>query len=418
MIKRLKIQFIFINMLLISIVIITAFTLLSFSFVKKMENDSYKSIDEGIKQIASERKDFPVREGVLPPSDNTALGMPSFETFYILIDYYGNVVSLNTSGITDEIDEEEIISAVNKIQESNKKKGVIKDLNLRYSVYTTDNNGAIIGFIDISYERSMIRRQVIIYIIMVVSTLIAFFFISMFLSNLVIKPIEKSWKQQQQFVSDASHELKTPISVILANTSILLSDKNSLTEKNSKWVDYIDLEAKRMKDLIKNLLFLSRADVSKEQNVSEKFCISDTIWESVLPFEAVLFESNKSIETVIQPDLYIKGNSGQIKQLISILLDNACKYAISNSQVKLLLYEQNDKVMIEVNNKSKPIPKDELPHIFDRFYKVDKARSRTSGSYGLGLSIAKEIVKSHNGKIIVSSDKANGTTFKVVLSKK
>ena len=144
--------------------------------------------------------------------------------------------------------------------------------------------------------------------------------------------------------------------------------------------------------------------------------LSDIALQSSLPFEPVMFESGKELVTDVTPGLFINGNQSQIKQLISILLDNACKYAYSNTQVSFQLKRENNKAVLFVNNTGDPIDPKDIPYLFDRFYRVDKARTRGSDSYGIGLSIAKEIVKMHKGDISVVSNLEKGTTFKVTLS--
>jgi signal transduction histidine kinase len=168
-----------------------------------------------------------------------------------------------------------------------------------------------------------------------------------------------------------------------------------------------------MKKLVEDLLFLARVDSKENNNMHGHFDLSDTIFQSALSFEALMFESNNKFNIDVTPEIYIDGNPSQIKQLVSIFIDNARKYSYDNSKITLRLYKENNKALLSINNFSDPIDKKDLPYIFDRFYKIDKARKRESNSYGLGLAIAKEIVLMHNGKISVSSDKENCTTFMV-----
>jgi len=243
--------------------------------------------------------------------------------------------------------------------------------------------------------------------------LIVFFVISFFLSKIVIKPVDKAFKQQQQFISDASHELKTPITVILANTSIILNKKDN--NYAIKWVNYIDKEANRMKKLVEDLLFLARLDENENIALNSKFNLSDALYECVLPFEPVAFENSISINNDISPNVFIKGNVDQIKRLIMILLDNSCKYSPNDNTVSITLKFLNGKANLSIHNKGSSIPEDDISKIFDRFYRVDKARERISNSYGLGLPMAKEIVKHHKGNISVTSTEYEGTTFSIAL---
>jgi signal transduction histidine kinase len=273
----------------------------------------------------------------------------------------------------------------------------------------------VIGFIDISYERNFIRQQVINYCLIGIASLIAFFIISLVLSKIAIKPVQTAWKKQQQFVADASHELKTPITVVLANTSILLSGSVKDTGEQKKWISYIELEARRMKKLVEDMLFLARVDSKEKEEVFTKISLSDAVLTSTLPFEAVMYEYHKTLKCDIGEGLYIKGDAGQIKQLVYILLDNANKYAKEDSEVKVSLKKEGAKAALSVNNSGEPIDSKDIGHIFDRFIRADKARTGGKNSYGLGLAIAKEIAEFHGGKISVESNIDEGTTFSIVL---
>ncbi len=167
-----------------------------------------------------------------------------------------------------------------------------------------------------------------------------------------------------------------------------------------------------MKKLVEDLLFLARIDDKSQKDAMYDVDLSDLVFETTLPFEALMFESNLTFESNIDPDIKVKGNQERLKQLILILLDNARKYAFENTLVKVNLVKENNKVMLSVSNKGEVIDEEHIPFLFDRFYKVDKARTRNEDSFGLGLSIAKEIVDLHDAKISVTSvDEA--TTFTI-----
>ncbi|MEX1308654.1 MAG: HAMP domain-containing sensor histidine kinase, partial [Eubacteriales bacterium] len=215
--------------------------------------------------------------------------------------------------------------------------------------------------------------------------------------------------------ADASHELKTPITVMLANTSILLNDKTYDKKTAGKWISYIDIEAKRMKKLVEDLLFLARLDNKESPYQLTKVSISDIVSENTLPFEAILFETGKNLNTDIQPNLYVNADADQLAHLVTILLDNANKYAGNHLPVTVRLKSDRNMAVLSVTNFGEPISKENLPHVFNRFFRGDKARGRSQSSSGLGLSIAKQIVDSYHGKISVRSDATNGTTFTVLL---
>ncbi len=423
MLNKLKWQFVFINMVLVFLVIFPTFMYMHLTLKNQMFNDSIMAMEEGMRQFdlpeGVEEKNFnplDAREPKDKEPDKDARFNNFFNTLFVELDSNNNVTRTHSrSNYT--IEEEDLNIILDEILNSNLEQGEIEDLSLRYMVRDF-NDVKHIALLDTSYEKMVLADQSRTFVLIACLIFVVFFGISIVLSKIIIKPIEKSWNQQQQFISDVSHELKTPTTVILANTSILALNDNLKEDK--KWVDYIDIEARRMKKLIDDLLFLSRSDATKGEKVLYNIPISDIALNTTLLFEALVFELDKklSLETDIEKDLYIKGDESQIKQLLTILIDNALKYSLDKSKITISLKKDINKnrVVLEVNNPSLPIDKDDLEHIFDRFYKVDKARTRTENSYGLGLSIAKEIVTSHKGKISVKNSGDIGTTFKIAFN--
>jgi two-component system, OmpR family, sensor histidine kinase CiaH len=249
-----------------------------------------------------------------------------------------------------------------------------------------------------------------------IGSLVAFFIISLYLAKWALRPAAKAWEQQKQFVADASHELRTPLTVILANAGIVLSHPEQTVHNQAKWIEYIQIEAKRMSTLIDNLLFLAKTDDAKSKINLSRVNLSDIVWGSILPFEPVIFEQNKTLVSQISPDCYIEGDESKLKELMGILLDNACKYEDENGTISVNLSEKKSehKVLLSVSNTGAYIPQDQVNQIFERFFRVDKSRAREQGGYGLGLAIAQSIVRMHNAKISVQSTAESGTTFTVV----
>ncbi|MFV0519339.1 MAG: sensor histidine kinase [Lachnospirales bacterium] len=419
MLKKLKWQFVFVNMILVLLVIIPTFSYMHLNLKKEMYLNSMEAMEEGFIQfdmpdVGNEKNFNPF---VLENRTERPAGKGGFEyffnTFFVELDENNEIVRTHSrSNYT--ISDENISLILDEILDKEQKQGDIDDLNLRYLVREFEGNTKI-AILDTSYEKMMLGEQSKTFIVIAIVIFVIFFGISIILSNMMIKPIEKSWNQQKQFISDASHELKTPTAVILANTSILLQNDNLNEDK--KWIDYIDIEARRMKKLVEDLLFLSKSDYTKDDKSLYNFSISDTVLNTILPFEAVIFEMNKKIQlnSDIEQNIFIKGDESQIKQLVTILIDNALKYSFDNSEIWISLKHDivKNKVVLKVNNPSDIIDKNDLEHLFDRFYKVDKARTRNANSYGLGLSIAKEIVNIHKGKIYAENDEINGTTITV-----
>lgn len=330
----------------------------------------------------------------------------------ITLDYSGSVIESKINYL--ELSDEDIDKLANTIVTSKQKRGSVSSFGLEYLSITEDNYTYIVAA-DNSFESGNIRNLFILCIISFMISFFVFFAISVLLSTWILKPVEKSWQQQNRFVSDASHELRTPITVILANLNILSSKKDDLIKTQYQWIDNTKEEANRMKQLVDELLFLARSDDSQNKLVFSKIDLSELLLSRILSFEALAFEKGIRLDYDISDDLNIIGHEGNVKQLISILLDNAMKYCGDKGSVYLKAFSLKDRTYVLVKNSGDLIDAEDLKHIFERFYRTDKSRSRTEGGYGLGLAIAKTIVDNMYGKISVLSDKENGTVFKLEL---
>lgn len=278
----------------------------------------------------------------------------------------------------------------------------------KYSYNYNDNVIVVINTQSIS-ERlivTLVKSLVLLFVFEII-----IYYISKVMTKNITKPAEDAFKKQKDFIADASHELKTPLAVIMASSDELKSDK-----KNKKYVDNIKYESERMNNLIKSLLDLSKLengisiDNYKEENISK-------IIEKVsLTFEAVAFEQNIEIETNIEKNVTFKCSKDEIERLISILLDNAIKHSYKDSTIIVNLSKDKNNINIEITNSGDPIKAGDEEKIFERFYRADKSRNREANRYGLGLAIAKNIVTNHNGTIKAYS-KDKKTTFKINLKK-
>ncbi len=330
----------------------------------------------------------------------------------ITLDYSGSVIESKINYL--ELSDEDIDKLANTIVTSKQKRGSVSSFGLEYLSITEDNYTYIVAA-DNSFESGNIRNLFILCIISFMISFFVFFAISVLLSTWILKPVEKSWQQQNRFVSDASHELRTPITVILANLNILSSKKDDLIKTQYQWIDNTKEEANRMKQLVDELLFLARSDDRQNKLVFSKIDLSELLLSRMLSFEALAFEKGIRLDYDISDDLNIIGHEGNVKQLISILLDNAMKYCGDKGSVYLKAFSLKDRTYVLIENSGDLIDAEDLKHIFERFYRTDKSRSRTEGGYGLGLAIAKTIVDNMHGKISVLSDKENGTVFKLEL---
>lgn len=340
-----------------------------------------------------------------------------FGTAKVILDSSKNVYSVDSTYL--ELSDEQIEDAANKVIAANTSEGKLKKYKLYYKA-SFGSSYSVIAFADYSAASEEISATIIFTILLFSGTMLIFLLISIWLSGYAMKPVAKAWAQQQQFVADASHELKTPLTAILATNNILLSNPDLTIREQEKWIENSQAEANHMKDLIANMLFLAKSEDEQVQLVLSEISLSDIVTDTTLQFEPVAFENGTLIDSSIEEAITIQGDLTQMRQLVHILIDNACKYAGESGYVKVCLRREGGTIKLEVCNSGKPIPAEDLPHIFERFYRSDKARTQQnqSGGYGLGLAIAKSIADRHKAQISAASSEEGGTTFTVIFKNK
>lgn len=408
MINKLKKKFVFINMILISIILIFTFGAVYISTSNRLARESNDMLQKTIEQ---ENEIFKKQINIGEQNTSSPPPQPQIISFAVQLDNSNNITNVYYNNI-DKSDTVTLNTLVNSALANDNLTGIIENENFRFLKYSNEK-GMKIAFTDRSLEINTLNSLLKTFILVGIGSLTAFFIVSLYLANWAVKPIKKSWEQQRQFVADASHELKTPLTVILANTDIILSHKDDTISNQVKWINYIKAEGERMTTLVNDLLFLAKSDANRNELVLSKVNFSDIIWNCVLPFESVAFEEEKLIESEITPDLYINGDDNRLKQLVCILIDNAIKYSKEKGTIKVTLTKNQDKAFLSVNNLGAPIPKEKIPYLFERFYRIDESRARKKDGYGLGLAIGKTIADSHNGKISVKSSQSEGTTFTI-----
>lgn len=297
---------------------------------------------------------------------------------------------------------------------TNETEGNLSAYKLSYLIRETPD-GTKIAFVDRAAETTALINLLFACLIGFILAWVLFLIVVWRLSLWAFRPVEEAWQQQRQFIADASHELKTPLTVILANMHILKSHPTDTISEQARWIDSANQEALRMKKLVADMLLLARND-AREQALAtqEPIALSELITGTLLSFEAVALEHQCYIEDHITPDLQLSGDHSQLQELINILLDNACKYAPNDSIITVALYQQDKKIHLTVHNKSAPFSKATLKHLFERFYRADHSRTRETGGYGLGLSIAESICHYHQGTISAYNEN-DGITFHVTL---
>ncbi|MBR0365405.1 MAG: HAMP domain-containing histidine kinase [Clostridia bacterium] len=279
-------------------------------------------------------------------------------------------------------------------------------------LYEKYGEGYIVAFTKNEAERNIIFRLNVMLSIAALFSMGITFLISLVSANRSIKPIEESYNKQKQFVADASHELKTPLASIRANTDVLLSKKNSTIGEEYKWLEYIKAEADRMTVLTDDLLMLARSDADDGEKIYPEISFSDIVENVLLENEAVAFENGVELQSDICEGIIMTAPPEGLKQLVLILIDNAVKYTPKDGKIIVKLARDGGRIVFDVENDGE-ISKEDLPHIFERFYRADKSRSRESGGYGLGLAIAESLTRGMGGRITARSE--NGRTgFTVV----
>ncbi|MGM9923921.1 MAG: sensor histidine kinase [Bacillus sp. (in: firmicutes)] len=238
----------------------------------------------------------------------------------------------------------------------------------------------------------------------------------LYLAGVALVPIREAWNKQQQFVSDASHELRTPLAVIQSRADLLLRSPSDTIEDKALDISVISKECRRLSKLVGQLLLLARADSRRVDVKREEFVLTDVLQEIIDQYKEIAEIQEKTVTLRSDAELVMKGDAERIHQLLVILLDNALKFTNENGEIVVQSKKVSNGCEITVADNGIGIHKEDLPHIFDRFYQGEKARS-TSGGTGLGLSIAKWIVEQHYGKIRVTSEEGKGTIFKMFFPK-
>lgn len=318
---------------------------------------------------------------------------PKFKlsTFYsVAVSDDGGILAVN-NGIGTVYGDEELQKYAEEIIES-KKTGGIKD-SLLYT--TAEKEGyTLVAFMDNTVMRQSMTTLFRYTLVFGSITIIALFFVAVRLADRIVKPLEESYQKQKQFISDASHELKTPISVISANAELLSREIG-----DNRWLANIEYENERMGRLVCQLLELARTESVARQ--TEYLDVSRLVSGEMLPFESVAFEQGILLNSEIENGLFTEENGNQLRQLVSILLDNAIRHGRGGRDISLILKEEHGFAKLSVINDGSEIPPEQREKLFERFYRADAARNSDDRHYGLGLAIAKAIVTAHKGKINV-----------------
>lgn len=398
MIKKLRWKFVLVNMIIVTIMLTVIFGLIIFFTKANMEQ---KSI-----QVLRSVSMMPLQPDM--PDEVPDKITPSVFTIFKTRE---NELIASGSEVIDLSDKEILSELFDMALNRKSQTGVIEKYNLRFYVQHTPM-GEAVSFADISSENGVLSQLVRTCVYIAVLSFGVFFVISILLARWTVKPVETAWSEQKQFVADASHELKTPLTVIMTNAE-MLQDSSHSEDKKKQFSESILTMSRQMRGLTESLLELARSDNHTVNTVFENVDFSSLVSDAVLPFEPLYFEKGLTLACEIEENIHINGDVAQLCRLADILLDNAMKYSYPQTEVTVSLKKHRDYCIFSVANLGDTIPKTDLKNIFKRFYRMDKARSMNH-SYGLGLSIAESIVREHGGKIWAeSTDGMN--VFKVKL---
>ena len=404
MITRLRRKFIIISMLSVTLVLAVLIAAINiFNFRKVVRNS-----DETLEMLIANEGSFPDDEqpGGKPPEDRNNGGgrrgnqmspEARYETRYfkVVFDNDGDVIVIDTGKIA-AVDSSRAAELAREVYSGGKASGFKGDYRFRR---ITEDNETLIIFHDCGRGLDNARSFLGISIVISLIGLLIFFALIAVSSKAVTRPAAEAYEKQKRFITDAGHELKTPLAVINADCDVL-----EMESEENEWIADIRKQTERLTSLTNSLIYLAKTEEgSKTDAVRIDFPLSDIVSEEAESFKGLARSSGKSIETTVTPDISYNGDQKAITQLISILLDNAIKYSPEGGLIKVSLKKNGSKIILAVSNDTnEPVTKENTYRMFDRFYRTDQSRNSETGGYGIGLSIAKGITEAHRGKIHAS----------------
>lgn len=395
MLKRLRVKLVCILMAVVAVMLVIILGLVLHFTQQNLTQSSLQMLENLSKQSAR------------PGQPNDTPRDVRLPYFVVKLDTQNEIIAAE-GGYYDLSDEAFLIEVTDFVLTSNIQTGVIDEYNLRF-LRSTSPEGQRIVFADISSELATMSSLWKLCLLVGVLSLAGFLLVSIFLARWAVRPVARAWEQQNQFVADASHELKTPLTVILTNAELLQSPACDEEAKLQSAGSILTM-ARQMRALVTGLLDLARADNGAAKAAMTRLDFSELAADTLLPFEPLYYEKGLSLTSEIESGVTLTGSGVHLRQVLEILLDNAMKYASPQASVVLRLKKHGQHCLLSVANTGEQIPPDDLKRIFTRFYRADKARSNT-GSYGLGLSIAESIVREHGGKIWAESRDRLNTFF-------
>ena len=411
MLKRFQRRFVAITMALVALVSVVAFAALGALTYDNLKSTVDQTLDSALDHGGS-YSELPYLGG----GDVRGNWLPSHS---VTVTWNGAIYadSDQNTQMNAELLQSAVSAALAQVDANGNAAGRISSTQLYFKVQPS-KLGYRVAFVDGSSFEASVHRMGLALAGAWLLLMLALLAVTVFLSRYVTRPVVQAWENQQRFIADASHELKTPLTAILADASILAREPDKTVREQQMWLDGISSEAERMRRLTEDMLSLAQADAGQEvAPAMVRVDLSQLVERACLQFEPAAFERGLVIEDGIEPGIEVMGSADKLEGMVKTLLENACKYgAGSGAPVTVGLRRQHGSALLSVGNGGDPIPPEDLPHVFERFYRSDKSRVQDgeSLSFGLGLAIAKSTAELHKGSIEAESG-AGGTVFSVSL---
>lgn len=405
MLKKLRWRFIIVAMIAFSTVIIALLLIINIATYNSITHQQNKTLQMLTKMETDKKIPFSPDGFLTPPSHRDF--SPEFQYmlrfFAVYINGRNEVVKVNQDYIAS-ISKEDAASYANHVTNNRRTSGYYN--NYRYLI-TDTANGKIIIFLNSERELQVLKSLLLLTLGIAVCCSIAAFILIAIFSKKAIAPYMRNIEAQKRFITDAGHELKTPLTAIATSADVL-----AMEYENNEWVQNIQHQSSRMSKLITELITLSRLDEEQPFPNIARFALTEAVWEISEPFSSLAEANGKEYNQNIEDDLVLSGDKNAIQQMLSILLDNALKYSDKNGKIRLDVYKKRKKIEIVIYNTCSINNIPDLDKIFDRFYRADQSRNQKD-SYGIGLSIAQSIAQNHGGCIKATSNNSTSITFTV-----
>lgn len=411
MIRRLRVTFIVVSLVSMASVLLVILGVVNWMNYRQVVRDA----DRLLTILAENNGTFPERgasgesvgrgKRMAPPGMSPETPYES-RYFTVCFGEDGTVLRADMGKIA-AVDKTEAEEYAREIRKIDKNRGFL--YQYRY-VKTDTDDGQLIIFLDCGRSLSHVSGFLGVSAAVAASGMAAVLLLLILLSKKAVRPYVESYEKQKRFITDAGHEIKTPLTIIDADVELI-----ALETGENEWVEDIKKQIFRLKDLTEDLIFLSKMEENNRKAERMEFPISEVAVETARSFYALAKIQGKRFESSIEPLLSYTGEMKSIQRLFSILLDNALKYSPEGGNISFRMEKKGKNLCIMVSNTSEPMNREQLSHLFDRFYRIDVSRNSETGGHGIGLSIAKAIVNAHKGKIFALSPDGKSLTIQVIL---